>query len=79
MAYFKDPKYFHQEPNAPAYDQLHHPGVATPYSGIYRCEVCGHEADSTKGKPLPPEHHPHNLPHQKTRWRLIAAAHPANR
>ena len=29
-------------------------GTPTPASGIYRCESCGFEVDSTRGNPLPP-------------------------
>lgn len=75
MAYFKNPNFFIQD-TSNKFDALHNPGVHAPYSGLYRCHVCGNEADSTKGKPLPPEHHPYNAPHQRTRWQLIAASHP---
>ena len=74
MAFYKYPQYFTQQ-NGDAFDKLHPPGVSTPFSGLYKCEVCGHEADSTKGHPLPPEHHSRNAPHQRTKWRLIAASH----
>jgi len=77
MAYFKNGKYFTPDQSGD-FDKVHNPGVPTPYSGIYRCEVCGREAVSTKNHPLPPEHHAANMlvPHQPTRWRLIAASHP---
>lgn len=73
MTYFKHSQFF-TEDKSNAFDQINTPGTATPYSGIYRCEICGHEAVSTKGHPLPPEHHPC---YQRTRWRLVAASHPA--
>jgi hypothetical protein len=75
MAYFKHDKYFIRD-NHSAFDQVLNPGTLTPFTGIYRCEVCGHEAGSTKQHPLPPEHHAANAPHQRTKWRLIVAAHP---
>jgi hypothetical protein len=75
MAYFKHSTFFTQD-NSPEFDKLHNPGITTPFSGLYRCHQCGTEADSTKGHPLPPEHHARNAPHQRTRWQLIAAAHP---
>ena len=52
------------------------PGTDTPYSGIYRCESCGVEATSIKGKPLPPpSHHQHLSGQAAIRWRLIVATH----
>lgn len=72
MAYYKYAKFLKADNHAD-FDKLFHPGAATPYTGIYRCELCGHEAGSTKSHPLPPEHH---SVYQPTRWRLIAAAHP---
>lgn len=38
-----------------AFDILHNPGVPAPYSGIYRCEVCGREVGSIQKFPLPPQ------------------------
>jgi hypothetical protein len=72
MAYYKHAKFFTEDKHTD-FDQLFRPGTATPYSGVYRCEVCGHEAVSTKTHPLPPEHH---NAYQPTKWRLIAASHP---
>lgn len=54
-----------------AFDQLHTPGSSAPYSGIYRCEICGHEVVSTAGNPLPPQNHHQHPQHQAIRWRLI--------
>ena len=72
MAYYKYTKFLKADGHAD-FDKLFHPGTATPYTGIYRCEVCSREAGSTKSHPLPPEHH---NAYQPTRWRLIVAAHP---
>ena len=56
-----------------AFDELHPPGSSTPHSGIYRCEVCGHEIVSTQGHPLPPQNHHQHPQHQTIKWRLIVA------
>jgi hypothetical protein len=72
MAVYKYPQYLTQSAHT-AFDQLHHPGTPTPYSGIYRCETCGANEVSTHGHPLPPQnHHQHNPP-TPIRWRLIVA------
>ena len=75
MAYYKHSKFFKAD-NSIHFDQTFSPGTHTPYSGIYRCEVCGTEAVSTKTHPMPPEHHPYNAVSQRTKWRLIVASHP---
>jgi hypothetical protein len=55
----------------PAFDQVYEPGVATPHSGIYRCEGCGQEVTSVQPHPLPPQnHHQHNSTQGRIRWRL---------
>jgi hypothetical protein len=55
-----------------AFDQLHNPGAATPYSGIYRCEGCGREVTSVSNHALPPQNHHQHTPAQGAiRWRLI--------
>jgi hypothetical protein len=65
------------EPGNPAaFEPVYHPGTAAPYSGIYRCMTCGHEAVSTLGHPLPPQHLAHSHA-QPILWRLIAAARHA--
>ena len=57
-----------------AFDALHQPGATTPYSGIYRCEVCGKEDVSVYSKPLPPQnHHQHESSHGPILWRLIVS------
>jgi len=61
-----------QYSNHPAFDQIHAPASATPYSGIYRCEGCGREISSTVGHPLPPQnHHQHTYTEGYIRWRLV--------
>lgn len=76
MAYYKHGKYFRTD-NSSQFDSLRTPGTVTPYSGIYRCENCGHEDVSIKGRPLPPQnHHQHAYGLGPIRWRLITATHP---
>jgi hypothetical protein len=58
-----------------AFDAIHNPGVATPHSGIYRCEGCGHEVASNAGNPLPTQnHHQHSTNQGAIRWRLAVYA-----
>lgn len=58
-----------------AFDALYSPGISTPHSGIYRCEVCGHEVTSNAGNPLPPQnHHQHTSTQGPIRWRLLVSA-----
>lgn len=60
-----------------AFDTLHSPGAVTPYSGIYRCEVCAHEIVSTKSHPLPPQNHHQHPRGEAIRWRLTVT-HASN-
>lgn len=55
------------------FDTLHNPGDPAPYSGIYRCEICGLEATSEEDKPLPPGRS-HNHSSKAVIWRLVAQA-----
>ncbi len=74
MAWYKYPQFLQKSDNA-AYDTLHSPGDATPFSGIYRCENCGDEVASNKGNPLPPQNHKQHDPAKgKVLWRLIVFA-----
>ncbi|CAN5720086.1 hypothetical protein BH11PSE1_BH11PSE1_16850 [soil metagenome] len=75
MAYIANPAMI-ERGNPAAFHTVHHPGEATPFSGIYRCLSCGLEAVSTKGHPLPPQHfrHRHPLP---IHWQLVAASRHA--
>lgn len=75
MTYFKNQHYFRRDSSG-EFDKLRTPGTVTPFSGIYRCETCGLEDVSVKGKPLPPQNH-HQHAYGPIRWRLIAATHPA--
>lgn len=61
-----------------AYDTLYHPGVATPDSGIYRCEVCGWEVVSERGKPFPPQNHHTHPMREPIQWRLVVFAQHKN-
>jgi hypothetical protein len=71
MALYKYQQFIAQSTHA-AFDQLHEPGSSTPYSGIYRCEGCGHEVTSVYPHPLPPQnHHQHSNAQGAIRWRLI--------
>lgn len=70
-AIYKYSTYLNQGNNA-AFDQITPVGHAAPFSGIYRCEGCGHMITSTKGNTLPPQNHPQHSPVQGAiRWRLI--------
>ncbi|QEE38832.1 MULTISPECIES: hypothetical protein [unclassified Methylobacterium] len=58
------------------FDQLSPPGTVCKHSGVYRCEICGHEAVSTKGHALPPQNHHTHPSRQPIQWRLtVACAH----
>ena len=73
MALYKYPQVLKHSSDA-AFDAIHHPGAATPYSGIYGCAVCGHQAVSTKGHPLPPQNHHTHTSYQPIRWKLLVAS-----
>jgi hypothetical protein len=68
-----------QKSESAAFDQVYAPGTRTPYSGIYRCTVCGFEVVSTELHPLPPEHScSQHSPkwrcrHGAVRWQLVSA------
>jgi hypothetical protein len=73
MAYYKYEQWLARSTHE-AFDQLHSPGGSTPFSGIYRCEGCGHEVTSVQSHPLPPQnHHQHTYSQGAIRWRLIVA------
>lgn len=75
MADYKNANYLSQNNHA-AFDATHRAGSAAPYSGIYRCDVCGHEAVSTKGNTLPPQGGEHTHANYLTpiAWRLIVSS-----
>ncbi len=64
MALYGDLKYLAKSDHA-IFNTLHEPGAKTPYSGIYRCEGCGHEATSVAPHPLPPQNHHQHSPTQE--------------
>lgn len=70
MALYKYSKFLSPR-DGPAFDVLHPPAATTPYSGIYRCEVCGHEVVSTEGHPLPPQDHHQHSSYRSIQWQLI--------
>jgi hypothetical protein len=73
MAEYKYPGILKQT-NAAPFDSLYHPATPAPFSGVYHCHVCGHEAVSTKGNPLPPQNHHQHSPAKPILWRLIVAS-----
>ncbi len=73
MAEYKYAQYLKQITAEP-FDQLLHPATSAPFSGIYRCEACGHEATSTRSHPLPPQNHHQHPNLAPIRWRLIVAS-----
>jgi hypothetical protein len=71
MALYKYQQFLSPSTHA-AFDEIHAPGKLAPHSGIYRCSVCGHEAVSTSGNPLPPHgSHVHQPGQGHISWRLI--------
>lgn len=65
--------------DSPAFDQVHEPGIAAPYAGIYRCTKCGHEIGIAKSHILPPQSHPqHPTSLGPIRWQLIVFAQHNN-
>jgi hypothetical protein len=74
MALYKDLKYLTKTEDA-AFEAVHPPGGAVPFSGIYRCEGCGHEVVAEHARQFPPQNHPQHAPAQGAiRWRLIVFA-----
>ena len=76
MAMVKYPQLLQKDWNTQqdAFDLLHHPGARTPFSGVYRCEVCGRSAVSTAGHPLPPQKAAIHWHAQPILWRLVVAS-----
>lgn len=75
MVLYKDSKYFQTSDNQ-AFDRIFTPGTATPHSGIYRCEGCGHNITDVAepGRKLPPQNsHQHTNQLVPIRWRLVAS------
>lgn len=73
MALYKNPAFLSKSAHD-AFDAVHAPGTPAPYSGIYRCTRCGHEAVSTASNPLPPQgSHVHQPEQGHILWQLIVA------
>ena len=73
MAQYKNSAFLKHNTDV-AFDAVHGPGAITPYSGIYRCTVCGREDVSVHNKPLPPQdHHVHTAGLGPIRWQLIVS------
>ena len=76
MAYYKYSKYLIKSDHT-LFDQIFERGQTTPYSGIYRCEVCAKEETCIKDKPLPPQNHHQHKPNQgPIRWRSVVGHQP---
>jgi hypothetical protein len=69
MSAYKYPQFLRPD-GGDAFDQLYHPATLAPLSGIFRCNVCGHEAVSTRGHRLPPQDHHVHPQRQPILWRL---------
>lgn len=71
MALYKQGNYLtHVED--PAFDQIHEPGIAAPYPGIYRCTGCGDEIAIAGGHVLPAQNHrQHSILSGPIRWQLL--------
>ncbi|HWU63583.1 MAG TPA: hypothetical protein VN112_16310 [Ensifer sp.] len=74
MAYYKNGNFLTQESGA-EFDALHSPGQKTPYSGIYRCTVCGLSCTSVIDHPLPPQNHHQHTQQANIRWQLVVKSH----
>ncbi|HXM22528.1 MAG TPA: hypothetical protein VN948_14830 [Terriglobales bacterium] len=73
MAQYKYSQFLKHNSND-AFDKLHEPGARTPFSGIYRCAICGKEDVSTYEHPLPPQnHHQHAAGIGPIRWQLVVS------
>jgi hypothetical protein len=72
MAQYKYLKFLKQN-TTDAFDTLHSPGTRTPYSGFYRCAVCGQEDVSTEGHPLPSQNHKQHPNDEPIQWQLIVS------
>ena len=60
------------------FDTVHGPGATVPFSGIYRCTICGREEVFVGNTTLPPQnHHAHAPGLTDILWRLSAYARHA--
>jgi len=62
-----------QQTTSDAFDKVYKPETATPFSGIYRCQVCGWNDVSTHGHPLPPQNHHQHPGNEPILWRLLVS------
>jgi len=46
-------------------------GDTVPFSGIYRCTVCGKEVTCNATDPFPPQNHSQHKQQQAVEWQLI--------
>jgi hypothetical protein len=77
MAIYGDLQFLYKRAGrADEFATLHDPGAKVPFSGIYKCEVCGFELVAEKLRPLPSEDnwHRHNQNQGPIKWRLIVHA-----
>ena len=73
MAIYRYPQFLLRVDHA-LFESLHAPGTVAPYSGIYRCSVCGQEIVARRDEPLPAsDHHAHVVGEGAMRWQLAAA------
>ena len=69
MAWYQDGSFL-QKVNLGEFSKTYSPGERTSWSGIYRCDVCGHEIVHTIDHPLPPQNHHTHPMYQPIKWRL---------
>ena len=60
--------------DSPAFIKVHGPGDLAPYTGIYKCESCGHEIANSESQPLPKLAHLGHPTDSPISWRLIVYA-----
>lgn len=72
-AYTRDTSQFLQqvEPDKKRWTERYSPGEKVPFSGIYRCTVCGKEITSNQDDPFPPQNHHQHIQRQDISWQLI--------
>lgn len=72
-AYTQDTQQFLQRVNSERahWQERYTPGQEVPFSGIYRCEVCGKEITSNQGDPFPPQNHHQHENRRAISWQLI--------
>lgn len=53
------------------WESRYSPGEKVPYSGIYRCVICGKEVTCNNGDPLPPQNDSQHKSCKDIKWQLI--------